>query len=213
MFKASKGGNKSWIKDAILTKTRYWNDSNKEIKILKLWLIKYTIIVIIIVNIGEINVEKNNTNPIRIKSFNTIKKRENNTKISIGIFFKNKTQRNKSDCKKVIIKITPANHKNFHTINSYLWIGLLKIKKIVFHSISLNKSWLPTNKTQIIPKISMSAIQKSKITLSDSPIVSFHKETERIIKSNAKTRIRYKNLFLIISFKVLTAIFHIKILK
>jgi hypothetical protein len=105
--------------------------------------------------------------------------------------------------------ITHANQRNFHTINSYLLIGLLKIKKIVFHSISLNKSWLQTKSTPISQKISIRAIQKSKITFSPSPIVSFPSQTDNKRNKTANTKIKYKNLFLIISFNVLSAIFHI----
>jgi hypothetical protein len=103
------------------------------------------------------------------------------------------------------------NQRNFQTINSYLFIGFDKIKNIVFPSISLNKSWLQTNKTLTNQKISIIASQKSTITLLSSQIVSFHKETEKTIKIKAKKMIKYKNLFLIISLNVFKAMFNINI--
>jgi hypothetical protein len=126
------------------------------------------------------------------------------------MFLIRRTTIKRSDCKNVIIVITPANHKNFHKINSYLLIGLLKIRKIVFHSISLKRSWLQTKSTQISQNISISASQKSKITFSHSQIVSFPRPIDNNKNKIANTKIKYKNLFLIISLKVLSAIFHIQ---
>jgi hypothetical protein len=58
----------------------------------------------------------------------------------IAISFITKTSKNKRDCSNIIKKIVQENHTNLPKINSYLLIGLLNIKKIVFHSISLNNS-------------------------------------------------------------------------
>lgn len=119
-----------------------------------------------------------------------MKIKENTIKDSISIHLKYKTNKYNIDCKKTIKNITSPNQKNFHKINSYLLIGFDNIKNIVFHSISLNKSWLQTNKTQINQKISIIAIQKSVITFWSSPIVSFHKDKEKIINKNANNKIR-----------------------
>lgn len=128
----------------------------------------------------------------------------------ISIHLKNKTHKYKTDCKNTIKDITNESHTNFHKINSYLLIGFDNIKNIVFHSISLNKSWLQTNKTHISQNISIIEIPKSTITLSSSQIVSLPKEREKIINKNQKTTIKYKNLFLTISLNVFSAIFNIR---
>ena len=65
------------------------------------------------------------------------------------------------------------------------------------------------NCTQISQKISIRASQKSKVTFSPSQIVSFPSQTDNKRNKTANTKIKYKNLFLIISFNVLSAIFHI----
>ena len=90
-------------------------------------------------------------------------------------------------------------------MNSYLFMGLLRIKNIVFHSTSLNKSWLHINTTHISQKISIIDNQKSTIILESSHIVNFHNVTENAININAKNKIIYKYLFLIISLNVLIA--------
>lgn len=182
---------------------------NKSSMRLNVWLTKYTIIDTIIVNIFDIKVDKKRTIAIRIISFKKIKRSENNIKPSISIHLKYKTIKYKIDCKNVIKNITSQNPKNFHRINSYLLIGFESIKKIVFPSISLNKSWLQTNKTHINQKISIIAIPKSVMTLLSSPIVSFQSEIEKTINKKAKTKIKYKNLFLTISLNVLNAILNI----
>jgi len=161
------------------------------------------------VNILDIKVDKNKTIQISTINFKNMKKRDIKIKKSIQIHLKYKTHRYRIDCKNVIRKIISENQTNLPRINSHLLIGLLNIKKIVFHSISLNKSWLQTNKTQTNQNISIIEIPKSTITLSSSQIVSFHKEIEKVISKNAKTKIKYKNLFLIISLKVFSAIFNI----
>lgn len=159
----------------------------------------------------DIKVDKNKTIQTKIISFRNIKIKEKIIKLSIEIPLKYKTIKYKIDCKNVIKNITRENPKNFHKINSYLFIGFDKIRKIVFHSISLNKSWLHTNKTQTKPNISIIAIQKSVITLPSSQIVSFQSEIEKIINKKAKTKIKYKNLFLTISLNVFNAMFIIKL--
>lgn len=119
---------------------------------------------------------------------------------------KNKTQIYKIDWNKTTKNITNEKPKNLPKINSYLFIGLDKIKNIVFPSTSLKSNWLHTNKTEINENISIIARPKSTITLLSSQIVSFPKAREKIIKTSAKKIIKYKNLFLIISLKVFNAI-------
>jgi hypothetical protein len=82
------------------------------------------------------------------------------------------------------------NHRNFQRINSYLFIGFDKIRKIVFHSISLNSSCVPVNSTHTSPKTSIIASPKSTIILSSSPIVSFQRTIENMIKIKAKKSMR-----------------------
>ena len=105
-----------------------------------------------------------------------------------------------------IVQLKPTN---FHNINSDLFIGFDNIKKIVFHSTSLKSNWLQTNKTQTIQNISIIARPKSTIILLSFQSVSCHNKIEKIINTNAKKRIKYKNLFLTISLKVLSAILNI----
>ena len=101
--------------------------------------------------------------------------------------------------------IVDEKPRNFHRINSYLFIGFERIRNIVFPSISLNKSWLQTNNTQISQKISIIASPKSTIILLSSPIVSFPSKREKTINTKAKNIIKYKNLFLTISLNVFSA--------
>lgn len=145
-----------------------------------------------------------------ISSLRKVKNKENIIRWSILIDLNNKTIKNSKDWKNIIKKIVIENHTNFQSINSYLFIGLLKIRNIVLPSISLKRSWLQTNKTQTNQKTSIIASQKSTITLSSSQIVSFQREIENKINTKAKKSIKYKNLFLIISLKVFNAIFIIK---
>ncbi|MDD5212940.1 MAG: hypothetical protein PHG82_00725 [Candidatus Gracilibacteria bacterium] len=142
-----------------------------------------------------------------ISSFKKVKNKAQNIKLSSGIPLKNKTQIYKIDCKNTTKNITNEKPKNFQRINSYLFIGLDKIKNIVFPSTSLKSNGLPTNKTEIKENISIIASPKSTITLLSSQIVSLPKAREEIIKISAKKTIKYKNLFLIISLKVFSAIF------
>ena len=162
-----------------------------------------------IVNILDINVEKKNTKDNKISNLKNVKSRENNINFVISISFKNKMIKNKIAWNKIIKKIFSENQKNFHKINSYLFIGLESIKKIVFHSISLKSNWEPTNKTDINQNISIIANQKSVIIFLSSQSVSCPKEIEKIIKTKAKKIIKYKNLFLIISLKVFIVILNI----
>ncbi len=108
----------------------------------------------------------------------------------ISISFKNNTSKKTIDCNKIINVIVIENHKNFHNINSYLLIGLLKIKKIVLPSISLKSNWLHTNKTQTNQKTSIIDNQKSTIILLSSQIVNFQSVIEKRIKTNAKNIIK-----------------------
>lgn len=159
----------------------------------------------------EIKVEKKNTNANKISSLKNVKTNENIINFVISISLINNTAKNKIVCNKIIERIHRENQTNFPIINSYLFIGLDKIKKIVFHSISLKSNWLQTNKTLKNQNISIIASQKSTIILLSSQIVSFHKEMEKTIKTKAKKTIKYKNLFLVISLNVFKAIFNIKI--
>ena len=111
------------------------------------------------------------------------------------------------------MKIVIENHKILPSINSYLFIGFDKIKKIVFHSTSLKSNWLQINSTQINQNISIIESQKSTIILEFSQIVNFPSKMEKIMKINEKKTIIYKYLFLIISLKVLVAILSISLIK
>jgi hypothetical protein len=101
----------------------------------------------------------------------------------------NNTSKNNNDCTNTINPIVHVNHKNLPRINSYLSIGLDKIKKIVFHSTSLNKSWLQTNITQISQNISIIASQKSTIIFSEFHRVNCHNDNEKIMKMSQKNSI------------------------
>jgi hypothetical protein len=61
---------------------------------------------------------------------------------------------------------------------------------MVFHSISLKRSWEPINKTHTKLNISIIASPKSTIILLSSQIVNFQSNIEKIIKINAKNNIR-----------------------
>lgn len=211
VFKASNGGKSSCKnlahKIAISLPVLKTKSINKE----KLWLKKYIIIETIIVKIVDIKVDKKSTIETKVISFKSININEKIISGVIEIPLKNKTPKNKIDCKTTIKEITQENQKNFHKINSYLLIGFDNIKNIVFHSISLNNNWLQTNKTQINQNISIIEIPKSTITFSSSQIVSLPKASEKTINKSQKITIIYKNLFLTISLNVFNAIFIISL--
>ena len=127
------------------------------------------------------------------------------------ISWNNNTPKNKTAWAKIIRQMVRENQRYFQSIKSCLLKGFERIKKIVFPSTSLKRSWLPTNKTQIIQNISIIASQKSTMTFSHSPIVSFPSASENIINIQAKKSIRYKNLFLTISLNVFFAILNIQL--
>lgn len=155
-----------------------------------------------------INVEKKNTIARRISSFKNVKKSDQSISQVISIFLKSKTPIYKTACKKVIKSMVAEKPKNFPRIKSCLLIGFERIRKIVFPSISLNKSWLHTNSTPISQNTSIIARPKSTIIFSHCPIVSWLNAREKIIKTKAKNKMRYKNLFLTISLKVFLAMFN-----
>lgn len=175
----------------------------------KEWERKYTIIVVIIVIKFDIKLDKKNTIERAISSFKKVFIIDQIMRLSICIFWKKSRDKKIIAWKSIISKIAKEKPKNFHKINSYLLIGLDKIKKIVFPSISLKSSWLHTKSTQIRPKISIIASQKSMIILLVSQIVNFDREIEKIINTNAKKSIIYKYLFLEISLNVFIAMFSI----
>lgn len=208
MFKAWSGGNTSWN---IFTKRRaklsciFKNISKRSEKLCE---IIYTIKLIRIVIILPINVEKKNTIERSISSFKKVNNRAHTIRCVISISLKNNIKRNRIDWKNIIKAIAPEKPKNFPRMKSCRLIGLLKIRKIVFPSTSLKRSWLPTNNIPISPKISIIPNPKSTITFSLSPIVRLPRAKENNIKINAKKRMRYKNLFLTISLKVFIAMFN-----
>jgi len=202
-FIASRGGKKSWNTWIARKSTISWNLTKRSSISEKLWDIKYTIRLIIIVIIFDIKLEKKNTIASSTSSFKNVKSRAHSMREFISIHWKNNTARYRRDCNPTIRAIVPENPKNFPRIKSCLLIGFESMRKIVFPSISLNSNWLPTKSTQISPKISIIPRPKSTTTLSDSPIVSFHSARENRINTKAKNRIRYKNLFLTISLKFL----------
>jgi len=173
----------------------------------KVWEAKYIIKDVAIVIIFDMKLDKKNTITSIISSLKNIFIRDRIIKLSITISLINKTIKNNIDWNNVIKNIVIENHNIFQIINSYLLIGLLNIKNIVFHSISLNNNWLQTNKTHKSQKISIIANQKSTIIFESSHIVNFHSIIEKAIKINQKNTIIYKYLFLIISLKVFNAIF------
>jgi len=69
-----------------------------------------------------------------------VNSRAKSIKLVISISLIKRTIRNNIDCKNTIRNIVAENHRNFQSINSYLFIGLDKIKNIVFQSISLKSS-------------------------------------------------------------------------
>jgi len=156
----------------------------------------------------DINVEKKNTSDSNISSLNNVNSSEKIIKLVISMPFINKTIKNRIDCRATINATVAEKPKNFPSINSYLLIGLLSIKNIVFHSISLKSNWDHTNNTHTNQNISIIANQKSTITLLSSHIVNFQSATENTINTKAKNRIKYKNLFLVISLKVFSAMFN-----
>ena len=107
----------------------------------------------------------------------------------ISIFCKNNINKYKIHWKILIKKITIENHTNFQIIKSFLFIGLLKIKKIVFHSISLKSSWLHMKRTQINQKTSIIDNQKSIVILLVSQIVSFDNAKDKKINKTQKITI------------------------
>ena len=161
----------------------------------------------------DINVEKKKTSQRDISSFKNVATREKLIKLVISISFINKTIKNNIDWNNIIKNIVAEKPSNFHKINSYLFIGLLRIKKIVLPSISLKSSWEPTKSTHTNQNISIIASQKSTIILLSSQIVNFQRDIEKSMKIKAKNNIKYKNLFLTISLKVLIAILNIILFK
>lgn len=141
------------------------------------------------VMMGDINVEKKKTSPNIISSFKNVKKSDHKISEVISMSLNNKTLRNTNDWNIIIRRIVREKPKNFPRIKSCLLIGLLKIRKIVFHSISRNNSWLPTNRTPTSQKNSIIAIPKSTITFSSSPMVSFPRARENTKKIHAKNSI------------------------
>ena len=90
--------------------------------------------------IFDINVDKKNTKASVISNFKKVLISDQIIIFVISISLKNNTVRKTKDWKRIIKNITIENHINFQIINSYLSIGLLNIRKMVFPSISLNKS-------------------------------------------------------------------------
>ena len=209
IFSASKGGNNNCSPLVKYTAIIFPHLLAISISIVKLWLKKYIDKATKIVSMFHINVEKKNTRDSNISNLKNVNNRENDIKLVISIPFKNNTVKNNNDCNSIIKKIVAENQKNLPKINSYLLIGLLKIKKIVFHSISLNSNCDHTNNTDTNQKISIIDNQKSTIILLSSQIVSCPKATEKTMNTKAKNNIKYKNLFLTISLNVFNAIFNI----
>ena len=209
MFKASNGGKSNcshFVNQIIIVS--FVLDAISKIRE-KLWLTKYTISETNIVRILDINVEKKKTSDNNISNLKNVNKREKNIKLVICMSLKNNTIKNKIDCNNIINKTVEEKPKNLPSINSYLFIGLLKIRKIVFHSTSLKRSWLQTNNTQTNQNISIIDKPKSTIILLSSQIVNLPRSKEKTIKINAKKRIKYRNLFLTTSLNVLSDILNI----
>jgi hypothetical protein len=150
---------------------------------------RYTITETSMVSIFDIKVEKKKTRARRISSLKTVKRREKSIIWVISISFKIKTQRKTKDWRKRIRIIANENQINFQRRNSYRAIGFERIRKIVFPSTSLKRSWLQTKRTPIIPKNSIIPSPKSTITFLSSQMVSFPRAREKTIKIKAKNTI------------------------
>ena len=185
-FIASRGGNSHCTISVTCTKISLFARNIISTIKEKLCEIKYIIIDARIVRIWDIKLEKKNTNPSNISSFKNVKISDQSTRVVIGMALSHKTPRNKSDWNITISKIVAEKPKNFPSTNSYLAIGFERIRNMVFHSISLKSSWLPTNKTQIIPKTSIIASPKLVITRASLPIVSCHNRSENAKKNKCK---------------------------
>lgn len=170
---------------------------------------KYISRAVRIVSILLIKVERKSTIESNISILKKVKRRENKIISSICIPLDKSTQAKKTDWSNNMRNMTIEKPKNLPKIKSNLVIGLDNIRKIVFHSISLNSSWLPTKRTHMIPNISIIPSQKSTIILFSSHIARLPSIMENKIKRIAKKIIKYKNLFLTISLKVLMAMFSI----
>lgn len=207
---ASRGGKSSWNTCKILNpKALPIFAIISKIKE-KLCEMRYIMSATVIESIFPIKVERKNTIASNRANFKKVKKSVQSIREVISIPWLARTPRYTPDCNSIMSAITPRNPKYFHKIKSLLRIGLERIRKIVFPSISLKRSWLPTNKTEIRPKTSIIARPKSTITLFPSPIVSFPRARENRIKTKAKKTIRYKKRLRTISKKVFFAIFSIR---
>lgn len=139
--------------------------------------------------IFDIKLERKNTTASNISSLRKVKNSDQSIRSVIGSCLKNSIHKNKSAWKSVMRKTVAEKPKNFQSKKSWRLIGFESMRKIVFPSISLNKSWLPTKSTPIIPKISIIPSPKSTITLSDSPIVKVPNTMEKPMNTKAKNKI------------------------
>lgn len=137
IFNAQSGGKSSSNHLIKFIKISLLNLENISKIVEKLCPIKYTVKEIKIVNIFDIKVEKKNTKESNISNLKKVKISDQIINLVISISLKYKTHKKSNDWNNIISKIVELNHKNFQKIKSYLLIGLLKIKNIVFHSISL----------------------------------------------------------------------------
>ncbi len=209
IFRASNGGknsSKNFVKNISIWFLNLFDKSKINEK---LWDNTYIINESVIVSMFDINVDRKKTIASKASSLNSVNNIENIIKCVISISFKNNTHKNSSACKNTISNIVIENHRNFQSMNSYLFIGLLSIRKMVFHSTSLKSNWLHTNNTHISQNTSIILNQKSTIILLSSHIVSFQSIIEKAINANAKNIIIYRNLFLTISLNVFSAMLNI----
>jgi len=209
MFMAHNGGNIDCTATVVFTRSALSVRHTISIISVKLCEMRYTITETRIVRICDIKLEKKNTSARSISNFRKVNNNDHNIRWVMTTPSNHNTAKNKSACNNTMRPIVAEKPKNFPRINSYRAIGLESIKKIVFHSISLNKSWDPTNSTQIIPKVSIMASQKSTTTFSLSQSVSCPRLRENNKNIKAKNKIIYKNLFRTISLNVFIAIFNI----
>jgi hypothetical protein len=85
-------------------------------------------------------VEKKNTIANNISNLKYVNKRAQSISPVTGIQLSSKTMIYNIDCNNTIKNIVPENPKNFPRMKSCLLIGLERIRKIVFPSISLNSN-------------------------------------------------------------------------
>jgi len=205
VFSVSSGGKRVAIPEASIP-SQWWIFSIIWTKSVSMCPTKYTSIPQISVKIGERNILKNKRIVRRIRNLRNRNQSVKKRILSSGIAEKTRIPIYRSDCPAMRQKITAENHKNFPSTNSERSMGLERMRKIVFPSISFSTSWLPINTTPMSPKISIIDTQKSRIILFSSPMARLLSTREKSVKRIPKKKMSVKKRLRIISLKVLRAI-------